>query len=380
MGNRLEEIGDRLQSPDPYIRELAIKELTSADSHEAILLLLGKLEDDEWRIRKLASKLIVDKGKITIPVLKEKLKYNNNDDFVYWSCQILSEFGIPSVPLLTHFLKSDKNEHKYYAVMALNNIDDKKIIDILINCLSDSYWLVRKEAAEGLEKFGNFAISKLKNYVSSGNKDLRYWTIKLIGKILKESAVDILIKAMNHKDKEMRYHTVIALGEANNEKAIPILIKALSDSSWLVRKQAAECIVDYDELAVKYLQEAFKKGNADVKYWTIKLFGKILKDSGVEYLNKILTESSETDMRYYAITALGEVRTSKAIITLIDALKDESWTLRRHIANVLKKMGAIVIPVIKKFIYKEHKDEDILYWSSNVLSELGVESIDSLEQ
>jgi len=362
----LSELEEKLKSDDSFIREVAISDLEKIDKPRATKLLLNHLRDPVWKIRQLAANILKKRVNSVLPDIEKHLKTFNDEDTIYWCTRVLAQAGDKSLPIFESLLLNKNSEIRYYAVNGLSLMSAPSTIPLLVKCLSDESWIVRNEAANALYKYGETAINYLKSQLASGNKDVRFWTIKLLAKILKEKALPFLKKAMKSDNPELRYNTIIALSEIKSDTIIPILINCLSDSSWIVRRQAAETLKKIGKSSIPFLKQAFKSGNSDIKYWTIKLFGNILKEEAIDDLKRIMEESNEKDMRYYAITALGEIKHEKAVRHLVNAFQDELWTLRKHAATLLSHMGNFIVPILDKIV-DETENADILHWISELL-------------
>lgn len=70
-----------------------------------------------------------------------------------WKAKMkLVEIGEPAVMPLINQLKSADHEVRYFAVVALGEIRDKRALDSLVEMLKDKWELIRSYAAEGLGK------------------------------------------------------------------------------------------------------------------------------------------------------------------------------------------------------------------------------------
>ncbi len=356
------------------IRTQAIEEAACLEPPEGIILLMEAFADPLWPLRKKSADLLIEMGASIIPVMMDVLAETENQDINYWSVRVLEHFEIESLDALKQLSKSEDREIRYFVAKALSSIDHDGIIPVLTSMLSDEDWVIRQEAAVGLENRGDAAIQYLRVVFATGSKDVKYWIIKIMGRVLKEEAVKILEKAIKIDDPDMRYHTVIALGETENEAAVPLLISALGDSSWMVRRQAAESIERLGKKAVKPLMKAFNTGDADLKFWVIKLYGRIMGGKGVSSLKKILNSSSEKETRYYVISSLGEIKDIEAGRALAECLSDKNWTIRKHAADCLLGMGDIALEAIDE-ASRTDQGADFYFWCSRVLERFGDRAI-----
>ena len=85
--------------------------------------------------------------------------------------------------------------------------------------------MVRAKASEVLQSKGTEAIPFLKKAFMKGNSDIKYWSIKLIAKIMKTKAIGVLEDLIKKTPGEVDFYAVTALGEINDEAAIDPLIE-----------------------------------------------------------------------------------------------------------------------------------------------------------
>jgi hypothetical protein len=164
-----------------------------------------------------------------------------------------------------------------------------------------------KNAVEGLCKTGDVsAIETLEHMLTDKSESyrLRWRAARALGELADQSAVDVLSVALNDENQVVRWEAVVALGKIGGPTAIGSLMKSISDESYCVRRRAAQVLIELDGIPQPYL-------------------------SNLEYLIKLL--GSGDDGVKEAITKIGE----PALATLTMALKDDSFFIRRDVAQTL---------------------------------------------
>lgn len=154
------------------------------------------------------------------------------------------------------------------AVITLGEMGDERCVEPLLRALRDGDWQVREAAVEALGMVGSPAVEGL-------IKRLRDWdsrraVIRALGKIkdervldplvaqlrsdefqeettdalveLGEPAIEKLVASLRDKDELIRKQAVIALGRIKNEKAIDPLIEMLQEKDWYIRLTAAAAL------------------------------------------------------------------------------------------------------------------------------------------
>jgi len=333
-GLSAEQILQNLKSKDAKIRLEAITALAQVKNKRVVNLLINCLKDPVWNNRSAAANSLVEIGELSVEPLMSVV-YSENEDIRFWSIKILGTLGGAGIPSLAKLLDDPDRDLRLHVVRSLCITPAPGTVEPLITALGDADWSVRKHASEGLEKVGGSAVAKLQkafqdNLNAMGNDDICFWSIKVLGSILKRDALPAFTSLLRHEDKNIRFYAVGGIGQTRCEEGVDPLIAALSDPSWLVRRQAFEMLELMGEPAVEKLKTAFFQGNDDVKYWAVRLIAKIMKGNAVGILKKMLN-TPQKEIRFFIVTALGETDDPRAIPTLIEAFKDNFWQIRSQL-------------------------------------------------
>jgi len=208
----------------------------------------------------------------------------------------------------------------------------KPAVPALIDALKDKDWSMRMEAAET-----HFSRGRIMTLTIVA--DVQEKAAEALGKIAKANPgsteiskiVSALIDALKNEElMSVQWVAAEALGEiaeANPgsteiSKIVPALIDALKDKSWKVREGAAGAL------------------------------GKIgVNDEQFETIIKMLKNEKSLEERDGAARALGCLKDIRAIPALIDALKDEDWSVRWKAAEALGK-------IVENFVNKKLEEKD----------------------
>ncbi len=359
----------KLKSKNPKTRREAIVALGQVKTKKSVQMLIKSLMDPAWTNRQVAAEQIILAGEVAVEPLIAVLD-EEHEDLHYWTVEALGQLGGDGVEHLTRILDLPDRADRLHVVKCIPKSRDPRCI---VKALGDADWSVRKHAAEGLEVFGERSVPPLQKAFQSnlnpmGNDDVCFWSIKVLGKILREKAIPVFRDLLGNKDKNIRFYAVGALGETGAEEAVGPLIAALEDESWLVRRQAFEMLEKVGRVAVDRLKDAFFKGNDDVKYWTVRLIARILRGDAVEILKKLLN-TPEKEIRYFVVTALGETEDVRAVPTLIECFKDNFWQIRQKACEMVALMKHAAVPFLEGVLGNE--SEDIRYWAVRSLGKIG---------
>jgi hypothetical protein len=303
----LEKLRDDVLNGNHYAKLSAIDRLEELNSNSAFEIIIKAFEDDDdevsfkasmilkrcsaklqkkiillfshkkWKVRNLASDVIVNCENPSITTLIEVLKKNIDTNSIFWIIKTLGKIGdLKSFSALREIIEFGKEEEKIAAIEALSSIKENKSINLLIKTLVDENWHVRKKAAEALNDMGDVVVLELIKNIGTSNSDMFYWITKIIGKLKSTDATESLIDLLEtNKDNEKREIVIKTIGAIGNEKCIDHLIERLNDESWTMRKYAAEALVGSGEKIISKIVETYNNENPDIRYWSIWILGKI---------------------------------------------------------------------------------------------------------
>ena len=176
--------------------------------------------------------------------------------------------------------------------------------------------------------------------------------------------IDIQIDLLNDSDWVVRREAVITLGEMGDERCVEPLVRCLRDGDWQVRDAAVEAIAMIGSPAVDLLLRYIR--DYDARKSVIKALGKIndervldplismlhndefkddatwaLAELGQPAVGRLLECLKNPDevIRKQAILALGEIKDASCVDLLIERLQDPDWFIRLSSAAALEKIG-----------------------------------------
>ncbi len=176
--------------------------------------------------------------------------------------------------------------------------------------------------------------------------------------------IDIQIDLLNESDWVVRREAVITLGEMGDERCIEPLVKCLRDGDWQVREASIEALAMIGSPAVELLLRYVR--DYDARKPAIKTLGKIndervldplisflrndefkddatwaLAELGKPAINKLMEclDDEDETVRKQAALALGEIKDASSVDALIEKLKDDNWFIRLTAASALEKIG-----------------------------------------
>ncbi|MDH5563742.1 MAG: HEAT repeat domain-containing protein [Nitrospirota bacterium] len=176
--------------------------------------------------------------------------------------------------------------------------------------------------------------------------------------------IDIQIDLLNDSDWVVRREAIITLGEMGDERCVEPIVRCLRDGDWQVREASIEALAMIGSPAVELLLRYIR--DFDARKPVIKTLGKIndervldplisllhndeFKDDATWALAELgkpavgrlleLLKNPDEGIRKQAILALGEIKDASCVDALIESLKDTDWFTRLSAASALEKIG-----------------------------------------
>lgn len=197
------------------------------------------------------------------------------------------------------------------AVNSLDGIDDEKIIDPLIEAITDDNTNIRFKAAQILGTFGDVAVDKLiDKFNNSTGSDKRY-LIFALKEAHSPKTIDVLVSAVDDDDPNVRKTAIRGLGSLQARDKMDYIAKGLEDDDWGVRLYSIYALGDLaTPESINLIKKARRKEkDKDFKKScnkTIKKAEKIIKSGG-----KLKPASKAKPMK--DIKALEKENTEQAI-------------------------------------------------------------------
>ncbi|MCO4781266.1 MAG: adenine phosphoribosyltransferase [Candidatus Cloacimonetes bacterium] len=223
-------------------RLCAIKALGKMNTIEAVDPLINHLSDKEWIIRKESAVSILALAEHSMEHILELAK-DTEFDLQFWAIQILGKIDKPeaSKALISMAMNQDtKVGHKQALINIFKSLDSVEFVPPLISMFSDEDWFIRKQAGEAIWEIGPEAEEYLVEALDSGDNNIRYWAVKVLGNLQSQYQTERLADILkNDKSWSVRAAAAQALGEIGLESSNEVLVGALKDTSEYVRKNSS---------------------------------------------------------------------------------------------------------------------------------------------
>lgn len=215
-------------------------------------------------------------------------------------------------------------------------------------------WEDLTQAAAALMEIGKPVIPQLLIAFkdSSKNDVLRKMYAEILGEIKDSSAVEPLVEVLKNPDETefIRAEAASALGEIGDSTATQSLIQALADKSERIRSMAALSLGQLgDNRAVAPLLNTLNDRSETVRIRVGKGLAQLKAEEALEPFISLLNKDPKESVRGLAALWLGDLEDSRAVVPLIEALKDQNEYIACNAAIALGMIGdaSAVDPLIE---------------------------------
>lgn len=235
-----------LQSPDEEVRRLAVEQLGSLPTAEALPRLVECLGDSDWRVRKTAVERLVaapDSGGV-LDALIQALADGENPGRRNSAVEALVEIGEAAVPSLVETLSSDDVDVRKFAVDALAGVGSRSAQDALLATLRDADPNVRAAAADALGMIGEAGSAGALLAISNdGDEDhlVRFSALRALARLDVPVSAAGIAAALDQST--LRAAAFGVLGRMDDPEAIERLLKGVVSGSRAAREAAMQALL-----------------------------------------------------------------------------------------------------------------------------------------
>jgi HEAT repeat protein len=318
-------------------------------------------------------------------------------------CSRVVSFGVAALVPLEMVLNSGPYSLCVAAVQALGEMEDQRVVRLLLKALKSNDAAVCAAGVDALAKVGGpeasgpiigmlhhknghvrlaavealgslgvvAAAAPLRALLEDPMWDVRRSAVETLGRLKDKKAVDPLTRTLADNDADVREATAIALGGLSDRRAIGPLVLALKDSTSGVRRIAAAALSRIDEnwsaspearAAVEELKPALYDRNPDVRHFVGQLLVSLgamepeaspepatieeVSASSMEKRRKLAVSlflailcDADRDLRQAAAEALGRLGERRAEPALARALRDSDAVVRSAAEQALQALA-----------------------------------------
>jgi HEAT repeat protein len=216
-----------LHDPADRVRCAAVRVLHALQEGSVLADALRWLSPDQGRSRKLAVQAILDlRNSVSPSAVVDAILHREDDD-------LLGEQDAQLTLTLLETARADATD---------------AVLDLLVRALGDERGIVVDRAAEMLVRLAPESIETLVCELRMGSNSAE--AAYVLGRIGDPETLDVLAKALRHRDARVRAESAAALAELQDPRAVKPLLRATHDTEHNVRSQASMALDRMGTIAV----------------------------------------------------------------------------------------------------------------------------------
>lgn len=217
-------------------------------------------------------------------------------------------------------------------MVALEEEQVKDEIDIQIDLLNDTDWVVRREAVITLGEMGDErCVEPLARALRDGDWQVREVAIEAMGQV-GSPAVDTLLKLL--RDWEVRKYAIASLGKIRDERVLdPLMLQLRNDE---FKDDAINALVELGEPALDRLVTALRDKDENVRKSAVLALGRIKSGEAIDPLIAMLADQ-DWFTRLTAAAALESIGDDRGREAIKPLLKDPDMVVKMRVERILAK-------------------------------------------
>jgi len=325
-----------LAQEEPEARRVAVQQIIKLQGREAAELLVRALGDDDWRVRKEATKIAhaIEARDEVVAALVGALEERTNIGLRNAAVEALAAVGRDALPATIEALGKLDSDGRKLAVEVIGAVPDLRGTRALLRALDDEDSNVRVAAAEALgsvapagEDSRALAEEALANVLGSSEMLLKLAALDSLTRL--EARLPWSFYAPHARDPLLRRHAIVAAAGSNEADAIAEVASATSDPSATIAREAivalGECIAAHPDAV------------------TLDLARNLLRDQSAAHarVRELARGAADGRARGAAMLVLGLLAHDADVQLLVEALEDDDVAPRAE--QALGLFGASVI-------------------------------------
>lgn len=206
----------------------------------------------------------------------------------------------------------------------------KDEIEIQIDLLKDTDWVVRREAILTLGEMGDErCVAPVLSALRDGDWQVREVAIEALGQI-GSPAIEGLIRLL--RDWDIRRYALMALGKIKDERVLDPVISYLKNDEF--HEYATDAIVEIGEPAIEKLLPCLQSKDELVRKQAVIALGRIKSPDTVDPLIDML-QDGDWFTRISAAAALEQIRDDRGRQAIKGLLKDSDMVVQMRAERIL---------------------------------------------
>lgn len=236
-------------------------------------------------------------------------------------------------------LTSLQEEDRLQGIRALADLGGESHRKMLLSCLGDTSWRVRKEACDlflGWPGASRFSAEVVELLHAQDNAGLRNAAVEILTRLGRQ-AVPSLLNELTCDDADVRKFVLDILGDVGDDTALGPMVAALDDPDQNVRNAAAE---NLGKLKAATAVPALLASMATADLWfRFTILAAIAQIGAPVAVTELLPYREDPLLRKAVFDCLGKIGGEDVIAVLCEGLLDRMSNVRAAAALALQRVG-----------------------------------------
>ncbi|MCK5686823.1 HEAT repeat domain-containing protein [bacterium] len=278
-------------------KKILLENLKNTREVELIPNLITLLNDEEWKLRRLAAEVLSGFGPVVIEPLVKAFEVNDSD-INYWAVKILISLGDDVVARLVDIMRTGKADVRPYAVFTLAKISTEKSVSPIIEVLRENVEFECKFIITGVEDVEEESFFQIMmNTLSKEDDNTCFWVSEILSRIGRFH-IEKLLRNSKIKINKIRFWIMRAIAQIQEESVIETVLNYIDDEDEDIRMELYTIISEYETCDKRIIDKLIKKikeveGNESVTL--IDLVGKIAPKDALEDLFTIFESGTDQE-------------------------------------------------------------------------------------
>jgi HEAT repeat protein len=195
---------------------------------------------------------------------------------------------------------------------------------------------LRLDVVRALEEQG--VVSRYLRDAKRGTKWVRARALRILGDLKVPASIPAILAALEDRDADVRNVAARSLGRMKLHAAEEALISLLGKHDQAISSRIAAICIEMGPRTAPLLIRTLREGSPKARFWSARILGEIRDTRAVRSLGDALLDA-DPEVRSAAAWALGQIGEPATAPLLEPILRDGAWYARAHAAEALGKLG-----------------------------------------
>ena len=228
----------------------------------------------------------------------------------------------------------------------------------MMDSVHSNFWIERKYAANALllikDPAAEKALAEALKLDNSGFQSDIFETFMAVADKDSEEVTEAIKDRLKHGNSNVRRMAIRHFANTPGPQSLQLLLDALHDPSGGVVYDAVRGLKNYGGAILDEIVPKMTAKGKDVRIASVRLLGELQDERAIDPLCEQMKVSRNKAQRAEIATALGKLRSAKALPVLLEALEDRAGEVRKSAVDALGKIGdPSALPHLNRSMYAD---------------------------